>query len=46
MEPFPSHESSRIGIDVVLGALPLEEEIVQSATKTEIAGDVVPLATP
>ena len=41
-----SHELSGIGIDVVLGALPLEEEIVRSATETKIAGNVVPLATP
>lgn len=41
-----SHEPSGIGIDVVLGALALEEEIVRSATKTKIAGNVVPLATP
>ena len=41
-----SHEPSGIQIDVVLGALPLEEEIVHGATKAKIAGDVVPLATP
>lgn len=41
-----SHESTGIGIDVVLGTLRLEEEIVLGATKTEIAGTLVPLATP
>ena len=41
-----SHEPSGIQIDVVLGALPLEEEIVLGATKAKIADDVMPLATP
>lgn len=41
-----SHEPSGIGIDVVLGALPLEEEIVHGATKTRVLDSVVPIATP
>ena len=41
-----SHEPTGIGIDVVLGALPLEEEIVHGATPTKVFDSVVPVATP
>ena len=40
------HRPSGIPIDIVLGALPLEDEIVRGARKVEIAGVRLPLATP
>ena len=40
------HRPSAIPIDIVLGALPLEEEIVRGARKVEFAGVSVPLPTP
>ena len=41
-----SHRPSRIPIDIVLGALALEEEIVRGATRVEVAGVAVSLPTP
>ena len=41
-----SHRPSGTPIDVVLGALALEEEIVRGATKIEVAGVAVSLPTP
>ena len=41
-----SHQPSGIRIDIVLGALSLEEEIVRGATRVEIAGVTVPLPSP
>ena len=40
------HQPSEVPIDIVLGALTLEEEIVRGAKKTEVAGVVFPLPTP
>ena len=40
------HQPSGIPIDVVLGALPLEDEIVRGARYVEIAGIRLPLAAP
>ena len=40
------HQPSGIPIDVVLGALPLEDEIVRGARHVELAGVRLPLATP
>ena len=40
------HQPSGVPVDVVLGAIALEEEIVRSAKKTEVAGVVLPLPTP
>ena len=40
------HQPSGLRIDVVLGAMPLEEEIVRGASKAEIAGVAVPLPPP
>ena len=40
------HQPSEVPIDIVLGALTLEEEIVRGSTKIEIAGVVIPLPTP
>ena len=41
-----SHRPSGTPIDLVLGALALEEEIVRGATKIEVAGVAVSLPTP
>ena len=41
-----SHEPSGTPIDIVLGTLSLEEEIVRGARKVEIAGISVPLPAP
>ena len=41
-----SHQPSGIPIDIVLGALSLEDEIVRGARKVEIAGVAIPLPTP
>ena len=41
-----SHEPSGIPVDVVLGALSLEDEIVRGARMVEIAGIAIPLPTP
>ena len=41
-----SHQPSGIRIDIVLGALSLEEEIVRGAARVEIAGVTVPLPSP
>lgn len=40
------HQPSEMPVDIVLGALALEEEIVRGATKTEITGILIPLPTP
>ena len=40
------HQPSAIPIDVVLGALPLEEEIVRGARHVEVGGVRLPIATP
>ena len=40
------HQPSGISIDIVLGALPLEDEIVRGARNVEIAGIRLPLAAP
>ena len=40
------HEPSETPVDIVLGALPLEGEIVRGARPVEIAGVSVPLPTP
>ena len=40
------HQPSGVPIDVVLGALPLEDEIVRGARNVEIAGIRLPLAAP
>ena len=40
------HQPSGLRIDVVLGAMPLEEEIVRGASKAEVAGVAVPLPSP
>ncbi len=40
------HQPSGIPIDVVLGALPLEEEIVRGARGAEVAGVRLPLPAP
>ena len=40
------HQPSGISIDIVLGALPLEDEIVRGARNVEIAGVRLPLAAP
>ena len=40
------HQPSGVPIDVVLGALPLEDEIVRGARDVEIAGVRLPLAAP
>ena len=40
------HQPSGVAIDIVLGALPLEDEIVRGARNVEIAGIRLPLATP
>ena len=40
------HQPSGIPIDVVLGALPLEDEIVRGARNLEIAGVRLPLVAP
>ena len=40
------HQPSGIPIDIVLGALPLEDEIVRGARNVEIAGVAVPLPAP
>ena len=40
------HQPSGVPIDVVLGALPLEDEIVRGARNVEIAGVRLPLAAP
>ena len=40
------HQPSEVPIDVVLGALPLEDEIVRGARNVEIAGVRLPLASP
>ena len=40
------HQPSGIPIDIVLGALPLEDEIVRGARDVEIAGVRLPLAAP
>ena len=40
------HQPSGISVDIILGALSLEEEIVHGATKVEIAGVTVPLPAP
>ena len=41
-----SHQPSGVRVDIVFGALSLEDEIVRSATRVEIAGNVIPLPTP
>lgn len=41
-----AHQPSELPIDVVLGAMPLEEEIVHGASSTEIAGVTFPLSSP
>ena len=41
-----SHQPSGTPIDIVLGALPLEDEIVRGARNVEIAGVAIPLPTP
>ena len=41
-----SHQPSGIPIDIVLGTLSLEDEIVRGARKVEIAGVAIPLPTP
>ena len=41
-----SHEPSGIPIDIVLGSLSLEDEIVRGARKVEIAGVSIPLPAP
>ena len=41
-----TYEPSALRVDVVLGAMPLEEEIVHGASKVEIAGVAVPLPSP
>ena len=41
-----AHQPSGIPIDVVLGVLPLEDEIVRGARNVEIAGVRLPLAAP
>ena len=40
------HRPSGVSIDIVLGALPLEDEIVRGARYVEIAGIRLPLAAP
>ena len=40
------HQPSGVSIDIVLGALPLEDEIVRGAKYVEIAGIRLPLAAP
>ena len=40
------HQPSGVSIDIVLGALPLEDEIVRGALNVEIAGIRLPLAAP
>ena len=40
------HQPSGVSIDIVLGALPLEDEIVRGARNVEIAGVRLPLAAP
>ena len=40
------HQASRLRIDILLGAMPIEEEIVHGAAKVEIAGVAVPLPSP
>ena len=40
------HQPSGVSIDIVLGALPLEDEIVRGARNVEIAGIRLPLAAP
>ena len=41
-----THHPNDFPIDVVLGAMPLEEEIVHGASSTEIAGVTFPLSSP
>ena len=41
-----SHQPTETQIDVLLGLLPLEEEIVRGAANVEIAGVTIPLPTP
>ena len=41
-----SHQPSGVRVDVVLGAMPLEEEIVRGAAKVEVAGIAIPLPSP
>lgn len=41
-----AHQPSELPIDVVLGAMPLEEEIVHGASSAEIAGVTFPLSSP
>ena len=43
---FVSHQPSGTRINVVLGAMPLEEEIVHGAAKVEVAGVAIPLPSP
>ena len=40
------HQPSGIPIDIVLGALPLEDEIVRGARRVEVAGIRLPLPAP
>jgi len=40
------HQPSGVPIDIVFGSLSLEDEIVRSARKVEIAGVSIPLPTP
>jgi hypothetical protein len=41
-----THRPSAIPVDISLGGLPFEEEILQRAANREVAGLVVPLPTP
>jgi hypothetical protein len=39
------HDKTRIGVDVALGRLPLEQEIAQSADRPTVSGHVIPVAS-
>ena len=41
-----THQPSGVPIDIVLGALPLEDEIVRGARRVEVSGVRLPLPTP
>ena len=41
-----SHQPSGVRVDVVLGAMPLEGEIVRGAATVEVAGVAIPLPSP
>lgn len=40
------HQRSGIDVDIALGALPFEEEVLRRAIAVEVAGVVIPLPTP